>query len=480
MVVGGARSHRPREEGRSLIRRLESLVAASFFVVAAVAGAVGAPAGSESRAAAALGPGTWSQFRLDGSNNAVVSGDLSTSWSVETGAPISASPTLSRGMLFIGNNAGALVALDVRSGRRRWLRRLRSSVMAQPIVTDELVIVGEGNQNSDMSTGVLHVGDGENAIVAFERTTGKRRWIVHLSGTAMPTPAIVGGMLVVHDGTGDLVGIDAKTGLVRYVRNAGTVPSMTSMLPIGGPLAVTAGETDPLVVAIDTRDGELAWKHAVANASGLGDCPLVLTGGRLVGNYLYPTPPEREVQVDRINEERAFALDAASGRALWDVHVASGIVPDRNQAAIPIASAGRVFFGSSLVPWMHAFDAATGRLVWRTQVAGPVKGAPVLVRGVLYFGDLSGRIWALDARTGNPLGTLALRTPFNVGSSIVVGRTLVIGSATGRIVAIPLDRVREAGNLPIFRTGAAQHRPAASEVRRRAPTRARSRGRERK
>ncbi len=368
-------------------------------------------------------------------------------------------------MLFVGNNAGTLVALDVRSGRRLWLRRLRSSVMAQPIVTRDLVIVGEGNQNSDMSTGVLHVGDGENAIVAFDRRTGMRRWIVHLSGTAMPTPAIVGGMLVAHDGTGDLVGIEPATGLVRYVRNAGTVPSMTSMLPIGGTLAVTAGETDPLVVAIDTRDGELVWKHVVPSASGLGDCPLVLAGGRLVGNYLYPTPPEREVQVDRINEERAYALDVATGRALWDVHVASGIVPDRNQAAIPIASGGLVFFGSSLVPRMHAFEAATGKLVWRTQLAGPVKGAPVLVEGTLYFGDLSGRLWAIDARTGRPIGALAMRTPFNVGSSIVVGRTLVIGSQTGRIVAVPLDRVRGATDAPTG--GAATGRRTSPHERRR-------------
>jgi hypothetical protein len=36
-----------------------------------------------------------------------------------------------------------------------------------------------------------------------------------------------------------------------------------------------------------------------------------------------------------------------------------------------------------------------------------------------------------------------MHTPFNVGSPIVVGTTLIIGSDTGSVIAIPLERIRK-------------------------------------
>ena len=53
-------------------------------------------------------------------------------------------------------------------------------------------------------------------------------------------------------------------------------------------------------------------------------------------------------------------------------------------------------------------------------------------------------MWALDEKTGKALGVKHFKTKFNVGSALVVGRTLIIGSQTGRIVAIPLDAIRGA------------------------------------
>jgi outer membrane protein assembly factor BamB len=91
---------------------------------------------------------------------------------------------------------------------------------------------------------------------------------------------------------------------------------------------------------------------------------------------------------------------------------------------------------------MHALDPATGKLVWKTGTRGPVKGGIVDVDGTVYFGDLGGYLWALDAKSGVVVGDKFMRTKFNVGSPIVDGKTLIIGSDSGAIIAVPLQDIR--------------------------------------
>jgi hypothetical protein len=89
-----------------------------------------------------------------------------------------------------------------------------------------------------------------------------------------------------------------------------------------------------------------------------------------------------------------------------------------------------------------ALDAATGRVRWSVRVSGPVKSGLVLRDGVLYFGDLGGKLWAVDAVAGRPVGSIQTDLKFNVGSPIVLNDSLVIGSAQGPVIAVPLADIR--------------------------------------
>jgi outer membrane protein assembly factor BamB len=130
---------------------------------------------------------------------------------------------------------------------------------------------------------------------------------------------------------------------------------------------------------------------------------------------------------------------------LWNVKLEGGTLPERNEASIPLFAGGVLYVGSAVANMMHALDPiADGKLIWTTRVNGPVKSGSVLVAGVLYFGDLEGYLWALDAKTGRVIGSKYMHTQFNVGSPVVDGRTLVIGSNTGRVIAIPLQDIRNA------------------------------------
>lgn len=397
--------------------------------------------------APALATPDWTQFRLNDANNAVVTGDaLSVKWQTETGGPISASPTFANGIVYIGNNTGTLFALRAVDGHVVWKHHVSNDLMSAPLIYHGLVIVGEGNATS---TGPgpgqpLHVGTGQSALIAFNARTGVIHWRAPLQGSGMPTPAIVDGVLVHHDGSGHITAIDPITGHVLYIRNLHSIASMTAALPMGGGRYVTAGVMDNAVFEIDARSGRTIWRSTAlpANASGAGDCPPASDGRRVYGDYVQTLPPYTHSIVGHSVREHAYALNAGTGALAWDVPLEDGILGPRNESGIPLLAGGLLYIGGAVAPWANALDTRSGHVVWRKQTHGPVKGGFALSGGALYFGDFAGYLWALDARSGSQIGVKAMPSSFNVGSPIIVGSTLIIGSKTGTVYAIPLQNIR--------------------------------------
>lgn len=385
-------------------------------------------------------PEPWTQFRLDGTHNVVLAGSLSTSWTAVTGGAISSSPAVSGSTLYIGNNKGYLSALDLQTGQTIWTKHLSNALMSQPLLYDGLVIVGEGDEQSQGSApNTVYVGMGPSALVALDAKTGAVKWRHAESGSAMPTGAIVDGVFIEHNGAGWLTALDPRTGKLRYSRNMHSIASMTGALPVGQNAVVTIGVLENMVEAFRASDGTTIWRTAFpAAGSGHGDCPPVTDGDLLLCNYVMPVPPATYTQVDTDAIQHAYAVDVHTGKKLWDVALESGKLPWRNEGAIPLLMNGVVYFGSAIAPYMHALDAKSGQTLWKTKVRGPVKGGIASTGGRLYFGDLKGYLWSLDAKTGKVIGTKKMRSGFNVGSPIIVGKTLVVGSRTGSVYAVQL------------------------------------------
>jgi outer membrane protein assembly factor BamB len=392
----------------------------------------------------------WTQFRLGPQNNAVVSGTLDASWRLETGGQISSSPTVGDGTIYIGNNDGALYAIDAASGRVLWTAHVPNPLMSAPLIYNDLVIVGEGDPTSRSSSPSepMVIGQGPSALLGFNRFSGNMRWQTPLSGSAMPTPAIIDGILVNHDGAGWVNGVDPATGEKRYQHWLGSMSSMSSALPIGNGDFVTMGVGSNAAWRVHADGGSIVWRSAfLRGASGVGDCPPVSDGRRIFCDYVAPVLPDKFTVIGDLTIERVYALDATNGGSVWDVALEAGMLGIRNEAAIPLIGGGKLYLGSALTPWMHALDPATGMLQWETAVRGVVKGGIVDVDDVLYFGDYAGYLWALDAKTGRVIGDKQMHTAFNVGSPIAVGRTLIIGSDTGAVIAVPLQAIRNAHDL---------------------------------
>lgn len=374
--------------------------------------------------------------------------DWTGTWTFQMGEGTSTVPTVDGNTIFIASNDNHVYALDRRTGSLKWKTETADDVMTAPLVYKGVVIVATGNSTSSVWDPPKHivVGDGSNSIIALRERDGKRLWSYALAGTGMPSGAIISGLYVHHDGAGDIVALDPLTGKVRWKNNVRSAAAMSAIAPAAHGLLLTAGIAPPQVLAVHRENGAVAWRYALPPASsGATDTPIASDGNRFACTmYVLPDDPKRTyTYVDVPVTQHVIALDAQHGKKRWDVSVEHGVLKTKNWASIPILAHGRIFIGSELKPYMHAFDASNGHLLWRRRADGLVQSAAVYKDGILYFGDSTGMLWALDAANGAVLGAKHFQDGFRVGSPIIVGKTLIIGSNKGYVFAVPLASITD-------------------------------------
>lgn len=372
--------------------------------------------------------------------------DSAGTWTFQMGKGTSTVPTVDGKTVFLASNDRHVYALDLQSGKLKWSAPAEDEVMTAPLVYKGVVIVATGNSTSTVWDPPKHivVGDGDNRIIALRERDGKRLWTYRLAGTGMPSGAIVEGLYVHHDGAGDIVALDPRSGKVRWKRNIRSAAAMSAIAPAAHGLLLTAGVAPPQIVAVHRENGAIAWRHPLpAASSGATDTPIASDGdGFACSMYVVPDDKTRTyTYVDVPVTQHAIALNSQSGKQRWDVPLESAVLHTKNWASIPMLAHGRVFIGSELTPYMHALDASNGTLLWRRHVNGLVQSGSVYKDGVLYFGDSSGMVWALDAANGAVIGAKRFANGFRVGSPIIVGKTLIIGSDTGSVFAVPISSI---------------------------------------
>lgn len=391
----------------------------------------------------------WHAFRLNAQLNAVMrdpSVPARVTWRVETEGGVSSSPVYNDGTIYLDSNGASLYAIDYRSGAIRWRFRADNMLMSAPLIAGGTIIVSSGDalQRTWDPPHYVVLGAGSNTIYGIDAITGRARWQLPIAGTGMPTGVLAAGLFIHLSGTGTVIALDPQTGRVRWQTNIASTANMTEPVDLGDGTILLSGGFPNAVYRMRAKDGSIVWSHRFPDcAAGFTDQPVAADAERVYGGYLkLDSSDPRCFGVYSAAVQHAYALNARSGALLWDHALSHGIVPPRNEGAIPLVHDGTVYIGSAVAPEMHALDAKTGRVLWRRRVHGAVKGGSVLVNGRLYFGDLGGTLWALDPKTGAIRGTLEAHVPFNVGSPIVVNGTLIDGSKRGTILAMPLDRIR--------------------------------------
>jgi len=132
------------------------------------------------------------------------------------------------------------------------------------------------------------------------------------------------------------------------------------------------------------------------------------------------------------------AIRTSGGGQLWQV----SLIPEGKSTRAfggGLASDGQRIYATSVFGEALALDASTGAIQWRKKLGAPVRAAPTVTDGAIYFTGSSNEVFALRASDGSELwkyqGTGGRATIASSPSPAVAQGFVVIPTTTGEITA---------------------------------------------
>lgn len=208
----------------------------------------------------------------------------------------------------------------------------------------------------------------------------------------------MGDTLYVGSCSGNFYALDKNTGQLRWSYNIHQDGDQTSFH--GDPLVTrdliiigTDVGKQGHVYAFDRATGKVRWKYLVTTASD-GDFG-VASDIVQKGNSVYAV-----AQGDDL-----LCLDIVTGRLRW--HFASHFDRTKSEWANSPLLVGNVVFFDGHDGLVYALDAASGKLVWETDLGSPLTTSPVLIADSIYAAT-SGHFYRLRAKDGAKLASIPI------------------------------------------------------------------------
>ena len=277
---------------------------------------------------------------------------------------------------------GRIYVADARGRISAWDAASGRSVWRADTDADITGGVGAGG-------GLVLAGTGDGEVVALHQTSGEIAWRTRLTSEVLSRPRLTGDRVVARTLDGKLYGLDAASGEVRWTHDGG-VPALT-VRGTGSPViesgvAIT-GFDNGRIAAVRSATGELVWEGTVANPRGRSELARLAdvdTEAVVAGGVVYAASYERAVA----------AFDAETGRPLWrrNIPSRSGIAADADLVYVADTD------GS-----VQALDRVSGAGVWtQASLAGRAPGWPVVHGAYVAVTDVEGYVHWLRREDGQP------------------------------------------------------------------------------
>jgi outer membrane protein assembly factor BamB len=210
-------------------------------------------------------------------------------------------PVYHQGKVFFAYVDGNLVAVDAKSGKQVWKRKLVGHLESSPMA------VG----------GTLYLGTDKTNVVALRASDGKVLWQFNSPGAIKASPSFRRGRVFVADYQSAMFCLDARSGKLIWRTNTSKVPPFGAGGFYSSPAIafgrVYAARDDGTIYAFDEKTGKVDWAFPTHN---------FVYGSPAVAK-VPGTPPS--VYIGSY-DEHFYALDARSGKQRWRYDV-GGPVP---------------------------------------------------------------------------------------------------------------------------------------------------------
>ncbi len=349
-----------------------------------------------------------------------------------------------KGIVYVGDDNGYTYAMNAETGKMIWAHYGWNMNMSNPLVVGDSVFVSTGSAYFNYANTMKYLkgkrptrGPGLNTIYALDRTTGKELWAYHTPGEGMPTPLYKDGFLYEGTGDGHIYKLAADTGTLVWKADITSFDSMSSLVEGSG--YVFAGGTDPnYFYAVDENTGKVAWKMSIPDmvATGIGDCTPAYQSGIVVQEVTVSSGVASKPVANVL-----LALDAKSGKIIWQKRFPNGSVPPAMKTATPIIVDGVVYEGSPVSGEYYALNLKDGNQLWSLQIGSQIRAGAAIQNGIAYLPYRAGDIAAIQIKDGKRVGVKHIGGAFGPSSPVIVGGTLYVSNVYGWVNAIPLTGI---------------------------------------
>ena len=350
-------------------------------------------------------------------------------------------PTVSGARVFVLSRDHDVLALALDDGRELWRRptgeRGGHTAGYRVAVAGDTVVGGDWD------------------LYAFDAATGTPKWAFHPTVGYAPgyfIGAVDGTRLFTGSGSGHLYAIDTATGRELWrteVERWRDEALVTVFEPVTNGTLVVAGytvyepQTTGGLVAVDAVTGRERWRFRYPTPA---DHP------RPVGNA-GAVVITTDLAVGSAEDGRIWAVDLASGAVRWSLPPLAGpfdgIITEAPQESRGLAVVGHRLIVGSITGYLTAYDLDTQRMAWQYAQGwlGSLSwGTYTHADGVVYVPFFSGFIHALDAATGTVLWKTVDHTQ-SLFSPVAVAGDRVIAAGRSGVWALPAAR-RPAPSTP--------------------------------
>ncbi|HYI94433.1 MAG TPA: PQQ-binding-like beta-propeller repeat protein [Bryobacteraceae bacterium] len=300
--------------------------------------------------------------------------------------------------------------------------------------------------------GVVYVGVGTGEVVALDLQTGKLRWKYKAGeGIGESSPAVVGGVVYIGDLTGTLHAINAADGKPKWVfKTAGEIKSS----PVVTEGKVIVGSYDGSLYAVDAATGAQAWQYrtgaqvhatpaVVGGLTFISGCDGILRAIRIadgkqayevqIGSYTGASPAiHGQFAYFGTFDNEVMGADLQKRKIAWRYENPKLKFPFYATAAVVN---GKVYIGGR-DKLMHAFDAKSGKELWSFATKARIDSSAVVTPdGRLFFGSNDGNLYAVDAATGKEVWKFSAGAPISA-SPAMDGDRIVISAQDGRVYCL--------------------------------------------
>ena len=324
-------------------------------------------------------------------------------------------PAMAEGKLYLLKNNGALHAVDKKTGRVRWKRKLGELAASSPAYGNGRVFA------TLLARGKAKPG----AVVALDAKTGKILWKRLLPSRTESSPVFDNDRIYFGSENGTIYALRAGDGAVRWTFKAsGAVKSGLTLA--NGKLFF--GDYAGRVYAIRQANGSQVW------ATGTRGGAFGLRSGQF-----YSTPAVAFGRVYLGNTDgKMYSFASADGKLAWTKGTGSYVYSSPAVAQLP-GMKPTVYFGS-YDGTFYALDARSGRVRWTHRDGGKISGGATVVGDIVYYSNWGKRdTTGLGARTGRKVFHMG-RGAFN--PVISDGRTIFLTGYSTLYALRPVSETR--------------------------------------